>query len=227
MVRPAKQWTYAGRPCLSGAVESTRIDEKALGLVPLRMEERGLWNPAEEYWCEEGEPIADWAKPIIARGPRPAFEMEHVLPGADAEHPYADPIGDSVDRLESGDVAGARGILMDLCEADLRCLDAHAHLGNLVFDSQPEQALRHYEVGFRIGCLSLGPDFDGLLPWGWIDNRPFLRSMHGFGLCLWRLRRFKEAAAVFDRMLWLNPSDNQDVRMLLPEVRAGVRWHYD
>jgi hypothetical protein len=27
--------------------------------------------------------------------------------------------------------------------------------------------------------------FDGVLPWGQIDNRPFLRCMHGFGLCLW------------------------------------------
>ena len=26
-------------------------------------------------------------------------------------------------------------ILMNLCEADLRCLDAHAHLGNFVFDT--------------------------------------------------------------------------------------------
>ena len=76
---------------------------------------------------------------------------------------------------------------MDLCQADLRCLDAHAHLGNSVFDWRPEEAIRHYEAGVRIGELSLGEGFDGLLPWGWIDNRPFLRCMHGFGLCLWRL----------------------------------------
>jgi hypothetical protein len=33
--------------------------------------------------------------------------------------------------------------------------------------------------------------------------------MYGFGLCLWRLDRFEEAACIFDRMLWLNLSDNQ------------------
>jgi hypothetical protein len=55
---------------------------------------------------------------------------------------------------------------MELCQADLRCLDAHAHLGNLVFDSSAQQAIRHYEVGVCIGELSLGPDFDGLLPGG-------------------------------------------------------------
>ena len=28
------------------------------------------------YWGEEGEPIEEWATPIIARGPRPMYEME-------------------------------------------------------------------------------------------------------------------------------------------------------
>lgn len=46
LVRPAKQWTYAGNPYLSGAIESTRLDATALELVPLRLEKRGLWNPA-------------------------------------------------------------------------------------------------------------------------------------------------------------------------------------
>jgi tetratricopeptide (TPR) repeat protein len=57
-----------------------------------------------------------------------------------------------------------------------------------------------------------------------IDNRPYLRCLHGYGLCLWRLNRFDEAAAVFTRMLWMNPSDNQGARFNLNEVRAGTPW---
>ena len=224
IVKPAKQWTYAGNPYLSGAIESTRLDARALGLVPLRLENRGLWNPAEHYWGEEGEPLDEWAKPLIARGPRPEFEMEQVLPGADVEDPFSDPIGESYDRKDSGDVDGAYKILMDLCQTDLRCLDAHSHLGNFVFDHRPKEAIRHYEAGLRIGELSLGAGFEGLLPWGWIDNRPFLRCMHGFGLCLWRLGRFEEAGHIFDRMLWLNPSDNQGVRFLIDMVGAKAAW---
>lgn len=227
IVKPAKQWTYGGNPYLSGAIESTRLDAKALGLVPLRLEERGIWSPAEHYWGEEGEPIEEWANPVIARGPRPEFEMEQVLPGADVEDPFSDPIGESNDRKDSGDFDGAYKILMDLCQADLRCLDAHSHLGNFLFDHRPKDAIRHYEVGFRIGELSMDEGFDGLLPWGWIDNRPFLRCMHGYGLCLWRLGRFEEAGRIFDRMLWLNPSDNQGVRFLVDEVRAKAEWKDD
>jgi hypothetical protein len=224
VVKPAKRWTYAGNPYLSGIIESTRLDAKALGLVPLGLEEVGIWSPAEHYWGEEGEPIEEWAKPIVARGPRPEFEMEQVLPGANAEDPFSDPIGESNDRKESGDFAGAYKILMDLCQADLRCLDVHSHLGNFVFEHRPEDAIRHYEAGFRIGELSLGDGFDGVLPWGWIDNRPFLRCMDGFGLCLWRLGRCEEASAIFDRMLWLNPTDNQGVRCLIGQVRARAKW---
>jgi len=223
-VKPRKQLGYAGHPYLSGEIESTRLDAAALRLAPLRLNDMGLWDPKKHYWGEEGEPVEEWAKPIIAWGPRPDFEMEQVLPGADPDDPFSDPITDSTDLLDAGDRPGARKILMELCEADLRCLDAHAHLGNLVFDSMPEFAIRHYEVGLRIGDLSLGDDFDGVLLWGHINNRPFLRCMHGYGLCLWRLGRFDEGAHVFDRMLWLNPSDNQGVRALIQRVKAGMTW---
>jgi hypothetical protein len=220
VVRPRKQWTYAGGSYLSGVIESARIEASALGLIPLRLEDRGTWNPSEEYWGESGEPIEEWAKPIIAQGTRREFEMEQVLPGENSEDLFSDPITESNERKESGDAAGAYRILMDLCQTDLRCLDAHAHLGNLAWDQWPKEAIRHYEAGFRIGELSLGEDFNGVLPWGWIDNRPFLRCMCGFGLCLWRLGRFEEAA----RILWLNPSDNQGVRFLIDDVRAKVTW---
>lgn len=223
-VRPRKQWRYAGHPYLSGEIESTRLDVTALSLVPLRVEEMGLWDPSEQYWGEEDEPIEEWAKPIIARGSRPEFEMERVLPGEDPDDPLDDPITRSSDLKEAGDWRGARKLLMELCEADLCCLDAHAHLGNLIFDHRPQDAIRHYEIGVRIGELSLGDAFDGVLPWGYINNRPFLRCMHGYGLCFWRLGHFAEAERAFDRILWLNPSDNQGVRFLIEDVRSGTAW---
>jgi hypothetical protein len=224
VVKPRKQWSYAGHPYLSGMIESSRLDVEALGLVPLKLEDQGTWNPKEHYWGEKGEPIEEWVKPIISRGPRQQFEMEQILPGNDPEDFDNDPILESNDLKDSGDFKAADKILMELCHADLRCLDAHAHLGNLVFDHGPKDAIRHYEVGLRIGELSLGPDFDGLLPWGCIDNRPFLRCMQGYGLCLWRLDRFEEAGSIFNRMLWLNPTDNQGVRFLVDEIRSRTAW---
>lgn len=224
VVTPHKHWTYGGHPYLSGKIESSRLDVEALGLVPLRLEDQGFWTPEEHFWGNDDQPIEEWARPIIARGPRRSFEMEQVVPGRNPVDLDSDPICESNDLKDVGDHVAARQLLMELCQADLRCLDAHAHLGNFVFDLRIKDAIRHYEVGVRIGELSLGPDFDGLLPWGYVDNRPFLRCMHGFGLCLRKLGRFEEAAGVLERMLWLNPSDNQGVRFLIDDVRAEVEW---
>lgn len=223
-VEPNKHWRHNGHPYLSGKIASTRIDIAALGLAPLALNECGDWDPADEYWGEGDEPIEEWAEPIIARGPRPMFEMEQVLPGSDPEDFDTDPIIEANELKAMGDIAGAREILSNLLEGDLRCLDAHAHLGNLVFRTSPGWALLHYEVGVRIGELSLGDGFEGVLDWGLIDNRPFLRCLQGYGLCLWRLERWEEAERVFERMLWMNPSDNQGIRFLLPDVRAREAW---
>jgi tetratricopeptide (TPR) repeat protein len=224
VVKPRRQWSYAGHPYLSGEIESARLDVAALGLRPLALKDQGEWDPQEQYWGEEGEPIGEWAKPIIARGPRRSYEMEQVVPGRNPDDFDSDPICEANDLKDAGDGAAADRILMELCQADLRCLDAHAHLGRFAFDHRPKDAIRHYEVGVRIGELSLPPDFDGLLPWGHIDNRPFMRCLQGYGLCLWRLDRFEEAERVFNRMLWLNPSDNQGVRFLIDMVRVRTPW---
>jgi len=195
-VTPRKQWLYRGHLHLSGEIQSTRIDVSALDLTPLELHDMGMWDPEEEYRGEEDQSVEDWARPIIAQGPRPMFEMEQVLPGDDSDDPFMDPITLSNYLKDAGNRVGAIKILMDLCQADLRCLDAHTHLGNFFFDHDPKIAIRHYEIGLRIGELSLGENFNGVLPWGLIDNRPFLRCMRGYGLCLWRFGRFEEAEQI-------------------------------
>jgi len=223
-VKPARVWAHNGHTYLSGEPVAVRFEFAALGLVPLALDDWGPWDPMAEYWGEECGPRANWAKAIRARGPRPSFELEACVPGCDPEDWDSDPIHDAIDLWNSCQPAQALRLLEAACQADLRCLDAHAHLGSFRFDHRPDKALLHYEAGVRIGQLSLGPDFDGVLPWGCLDNRPFLRCMHGYGLCLWRLGRFREAKGIFERMLWLNPSDNQGVRFVLPEVRAKRVW---
>jgi hypothetical protein len=205
-VRGRKQWRYAGHPYLSGDVDDIRLDVAALGLGPLRLEEQWTWDPAEEHWGEEGEPLEAWARPIVARGPRPSFEMEQVLPGADPDDPGEDPILEASELQAGGDPIGADKLLMEVLAVDLRCLDAHAHLGNFAFPRRAPDAIRHYEVGVRIGELSVGEGFDGVLPWGRVDNRPFLRCLHGWGLCLWRLSRSDEAALAEHAIVAIAPA---------------------
>jgi hypothetical protein len=196
-------------------------------LQPLALVPCGTWNPDDAYWGEEDEPIEEWAKPIMAAGPRPLFEMEQILPGSDIEDPDSDPIMQANELRDAGQVSEARELLMRLIEQDPRCLDAHAHLGHLVFDRNPTRALAHYALGAQIGRRALGSQFRGVLSWGLIDNGPYLRCLQGYGLCLWRLRRFAEAEKVFEELLWLSPGDNLGVRFLLPQVRRRKPWSPD
>jgi hypothetical protein len=142
-------------------------------------------------------------------------------PGRDAEENLT---CDAAELAEEGDVEGARALLMDVLHQDLRCIDAHAHMGNLEFKRSPERAMVHYEMGMRIGEPSLPPDFDGVLIWGRIYNRPFLRCLYGYGLCLWKMGRLTEARQVFERILSLSPPDNQGVRFCWEDVRHGRSW---
>jgi hypothetical protein len=224
-VSPRKKWLYRGHLYLGGEIIASRTDIPALGLTPLTLHEMGMWDPKEHYWGEPDEPKEPWARPIIRRGIRPEYEMEQVLPGEDPDNPDTDPILEAVEPKQAGDRKKARRMLMDMLASDLRSLDAHAHLGNFAFDRNPEMAVRHYDMGVKIGELSLGKDFTGLLPWGHIDNRPFLRCLCGYGLCLWRFGRLRDAEKVFTRILWLNPTDNQGARFNLYDVKKGNAWH--
>lgn len=84
-----------------------------------------------------------------------------------------------------------------------------------------------FRAALDIAALSFPPGFNGVLPWGHLDNRPYLPCLHGCGLCLWCLGYFDEAGEMFERMLWLNPVDNQGARFLMAEVREKRPWRPD
>ena len=199
-----RRWRHLGHLYGEGELRDARIDVPALGLPPLRLEERGPLDHPE------------------AAG-RTAYEMEQALPWTSPGSNF-DPILVAVERKQRGDIRGAVLLLMELLTEDLRCLDAHGHLGNLVFPTHPEHALIHYEIGVAIGEYALGPAFAGALPWSYLDNRPFLRCLHAQGLALWRLGRLEDAARTFERLLWLDPADGQGAESLLTAVQAGRPW---
>ena len=196
-VAPNKHWRHAGHPYLSGQITDTRIDATALGLVPLTLRPAGAWDPGVD---DRGEP---------GRQPRAAFELEvPAMPTALAAANIDDP-----------DEAATK-----LLEADLRFLDAHAYLAGRLMGMSPQWAIQQYAVGVGIGQLSVGDDFDGVLPGGMAGNRALVRCLSGYGSCLWRLERRDEAARAFERVLRLDPTDRYGVDPQLCAMRAGKPW---
>jgi hypothetical protein len=92
-------------------------------------------------------------------------------------------------------------------------------------DDDCAAALAHYATGVRLGERSLAEDFDGLLGWGWVDNRPFLRCLHGLTISAWRLGEHDRAETLCWALLWLNPGNNQGACELLGEISAAAAWH--
>lgn len=221
-----KRWTWRGDAYASGTFENPRIDVPRLELTPLPLrlyaEKYDLRSAYEPF--EDPDPYAPRWRELTAE-PRVAWDFDPIAWGTfPDEEPEESLMGEATELVEAGDFAEARDLLMKVLLCDLRCLDAHAHLGHMEFPSDPRVAILHYEVGVRIGELSLPPGFDGVLIWGRVDNRPFLRCLHGYGLCLWRLGRPQEALAVFERILAFNPNDNQGVRFLLEDLERGRTW---
>lgn len=225
-VRVRREEALATRVRVEGDLVDRRTAVEAFDLRPWAPTEEGSWDPQDEEWLDNlGR---DWARRFRARGPRRMVEMKQVLPGFGAHSDVdEDPIGEAVDLKEDGDIPGAWLHLMKLIARDLRCIDAHVHLGNLIFDHALPIALAHYEVGVRLGEHQLGKDFDGVIPWGLIDNRPYLRALHGYGLCHWRIGDFDGARTIFERMVWMCPWDNLGARELLSPVKARTPWRPD
>lgn len=220
-----KQWTWRGDAYATGTIESARIDIAKLGLVPLALSGGELENIREHSEaCSGSDPYSRLWRRVTAK-PRPSYEFESLawgeFPGADPED---NPTCDAAELREMGRDDEARELLMDTLARDLRVLDAHAGLGNMEFDRSPKRALLHYDVGLRIGELSLPPGFDGLLTWPQLYNRAFLRCLHGYGLCLWRLSDYAGAQKVFERIISLNPNDHQGARFCWNDVQRRRSW---
>lgn len=224
-----KRWTWKGDAYASGSIENPRIAVDQLALEPLILRDDGLIDLRATYEPYRGkDPYAPLWRKLTAK-PRPSFIMDPIawgqLSGLDDEEENL--TCEAAELVQAGQKAEAYELLMEALGTDLRCLDAHAHLGNLEFDHSPERAILHYEIGLRIGELWLPPGFDGVLLWGHIYNRPFLRCLHGYALCLWRVGQLPKAQQAFERLLSLNPNDNQGARFCWDDVCHGRGWEED
>ena len=124
---------------------------------------------------------------------------------------------DALETLRSGHYEAAAHLLRAFIKRFPYHIDSYHHLGIIETDlGHRVRGLKYFEMGYRIGLRSVPEDFSGRLPWIHLENRPFLRAAHGYGLALERERRHLEAVDVYEHILALNPDDNQGIRYLLP-----------
>jgi hypothetical protein len=208
-VTPKKQWTHARHPHLSGDVSSVRIDAAVLRLVPLALH-------------REDEPHHDSAgRDVVGEG-CPVYQLAQLAPPSDDAG--TDLLLEAQECMAARAYAEADELLHKVIAIDLRCLDAHALLGERNLSHLPVLALHHFELGVAIGSLTVGEDFDGVLPWDLVDNRPFLRCLQGLSRALLRCERREDAAAALRRLLRLDPADPLGAGASLVAIEAGKTW---
>ncbi len=235
----ARSWVFGSSTYAAGTVVDQRLDIGAWGLPKLDLSYQGEWTPLElkrswQDWAPDFPPpwknraltpkVRACFQEIMETGSRPVYEMEQILPGVDYAILDGDPIIEAVEAIECDDWDRAYELLRGCLLQDRRCIDAHVHLGLFLFEGssfRTREALRHYQVGVAAGDHALGPRFNGLLPWDRLDNRPFLRAVHGLGLCHWKLEDLAAASRVFRRLLWLDPEDSLGVTRLFDDLERG------
>jgi tetratricopeptide (TPR) repeat protein len=123
--------------------------------------------------------------------------------------------------------AAAEAYYREAVRIDPGHADAWVHLGILRFEEdRVGESLACYERGEQAALArTIGDPGQYDAPfWLDLDSRPYMRALHGKGLCLWRLGKMRNARQVFADMLRLNPNDNQGVRFLIPDLDAGMTW---
>ena len=127
----------------------------------------------------------------------------------------------AIDTYEAGHLEQAEKLLLTILAECPNHIDSIHHL-SLIYGEQGKEieAYVFCQAAVSIGLQAIPGQFEwsnSKLEWSWIENRPFMRAYRNLGL--WRLnqRRYNGAIEIFERLLSVNPNDNQGVRHLLPK----------
>jgi len=145
------------------------------------------------------------------------------------EFVYPDISGDLMDQFhagcelyEEGDLDEAERVFRAVLAEMPDHLDALHHLALVLSERGfDDQARDLWEQAVRIGHKAFPQDFQlgrDRLEWGWLENRPFLRCLHGLALTRYNDGEIEEALRLFRELLSLNPNDNQGVRAMAEEA---------
>ncbi|MDA8339807.1 MAG: tetratricopeptide repeat protein [Nitrospiraceae bacterium] len=128
---------------------------------------------------------------------------------------------DAEEALNQGFEKRGKSELKRIIEEDPEFIDAYNSLGFLeISRNRYDKALKLFQQAYKIGKNVIPEDFTGRLIWGVLDNRPFLRAMHGLGVCYLETGELKAAKDIFLTMLHYNPNDNQGIRAL--EIQSNL-----
>ena len=133
-----------------------------------------------------------------------------------------DKFGAGCEFYEQGNLDQAERVFKEVLAQMPDHLDAIHHLALVLLERNLlDQAHDLWNQAVSIGQKAFSQDFKlgrDRLEWGWLENRPFLRCLHGLALARYQEGRIEEALRLFQELLYLNPNDNQGVRAMAEEI---------
>jgi len=133
-----------------------------------------------------------------------------------------DEFDEGCELYEEGDLEEAGKVFRAVLAQMPDHLDALHHLAMVLSERNlPDKARDLWEQAVRIGRKAFPEDFKtgkDRLEWAMLENRPFLRSLHGLALVRDEDGETEEALRLYQELLSLNPNDNQGVRAMTQET---------
>ncbi|MBM4446123.1 MAG: tetratricopeptide repeat protein [Chloroflexi bacterium] len=147
-------------------------------------------------------------------------EWEFVYP--DIHDDLMDEFYRGCESYENGSLDQAEKVFQTVLAQMPDHLDAIHHLALVLSERNLiDEANKLWDQAVRIGRKAFPKDFKAgkdRLEWGWLENRPFLRCLHGLALARYYEGETEEAVRLFRELLSLNPNDNQGVRAMAEEA---------
>lgn len=148
----------------------------------------------------------------------PIFKNEWQFQFPRLDNRVYDMFDEALEEFDSGNLKSAEHSIRLLLEGYPEFIDAYHHLALILVETNRDKEARHiWENAATIGKSAFPKAFKfgrHRLPWGILENRPFLRVFHSWGLQLLEENKVSDAVLVFNDILSMNPNDNQGIRAL-------------
>lgn len=137
-----------------------------------------------------------------------------------------DELEDAIDAMRDWEFAEAEKGFTSLIKRYPYHLDAYHHMALSKYrQGKILQGLPYWESALDFGRSAFSMEFQlgrDRLSWGWIDNRPFLRSLDGMAAAKKDTLSYGSALWLYRECLLLNPDDNLGARYNIGEILLKV-----
>jgi tetratricopeptide (TPR) repeat protein len=183
----------------------------------------GTWGPGFDEFEEVGEVKPEFDRRTMEKD---LAQMTSLMGEEQVSDPQLNEAQELIYQAWEDDNPARRIILAHRAlKISPNCADAYVLLAEEEADS-PERALQLYQSGVQAGERALGEDYfqqnSGHF-WGLLETRPYMRALEGVARCQWILGKKDESILNYQKLLDLNPGDNQGIRYILTDLYLGYK----